>query len=196
MSALETSLSLNSPVEVWTLIDTYLLGCVRSFELLYETETNYLGNLMYPGVEYGCNISTGVYKYSQFKVGNEIFGSQGSQSRRSSYIIAKWCSSTGTQIETSNLRPAHVISYFKHSVSVQGSLKPHVFAFVEWFKPCATRNLLGNAAQVWCHDLFEPLGPPSYLPLLRIESKFVAAVDKLQEETVLAVMPLQYRIYL
>ena len=43
MSALETSLSLYFPVEVWTLIDTYLLGGVRSFELLDETETNYLG---------------------------------------------------------------------------------------------------------------------------------------------------------
>ena len=79
---------------------------------------------------------------------------------------------------------------------VQNSLQPHYFATVEWFKPHASCDALGNPTKVWCHDLFEPLGPASYLPLQRVESKFVAAIHRLHEETVLIVMPLQQKTYL
>lgn len=186
------------PVELWTYVDIYKMGGVTSFDLLPEAERDYLGacyRKMYPGVEYRSGISSAVYKYSQFNLSDEVFGSQGSRSKRSSYILAKWCG-RGTQIETNNLRPACVQYYFKHSVSVDGSFKSHFFAFVEWFKAHDSRHLLGGPTEIWCHDLFEPLGPASFLPVQRIESKFVAAVDKLSEETVLVVMPLSQKIFL
>jgi hypothetical protein len=115
---------------------------------------------MYVGGEFQSEISSAVYKYSQFSVGN----SQDTRSKRSSYILAKWCGSNA-QIDDSYLRPAKVLYYFKHSLTIQNSLQPHLFAAVEWFKPHASRNILGNPLEEWCHDLFEPLGPASYLPL-------------------------------
>lgn len=156
---------------------------------MYLSETY---KAMYPSASAESNISSGVYKYSQFKLGNEIFGSQGTRSKRSSYILARWYRCTGVL----SLRPAHVLYYFKHSAKVHASLQPHFFAAVQWFKPHPTRDTLGNPLELWCHDLFEPQGPSSYLPLQSNESKFVAAVHKLQVETLLIVMPLQLKTYL
>ena len=69
--------------------------------------------------------------------------------------------------------------FFQHSISVGGSFKFHLFAVVEWFKPHPSKNSLGEPTEVWCYDLFEPFGTASYLPVQRINTAFVAAVDKL-----------------
>ena len=62
------------------------------FELLDESETQYLSecyNAMYPGAGTSVSgISSGIYKYSQFRLSNELFGSQSTRSKRSSYILA------------------------------------------------------------------------------------------------------------
>ena len=182
----------------WTFIDIYELGGVKSTEILNEMETSYLCesyNAMYPGNEYtSSSISSAIHKHSQLKVGEMIYGSQGTRTKRSSYILAGWCGSGGT-IDSKNLRPAQVKYFFRHSVPVARSLKFHLFAAVEWFKSHPSRNSLGNSVELWCYDLFESFGPASYLPVQRIQTRFVAAIDKLDVETLLVVMPLQQKIY-
>lgn len=184
----------------WTFTSVYELGGIKSTELLGKMETDYLCrcyNVMYPDSEYtSTSISCATHKYSHIKVGDIIYGSQGTRTKRSSYILAQWCACGGT-IDTATLRPAQVKHFFQHTVLVSGSLKTHIFAEVEWFKPHLSRNSLGMPVEVWCYDLFEPFGPASYLPVQRICSRFVAAIDKLSvnAEILLIVMPLQQKTY-
>ena len=94
------------------------------------------------------------------------------------------------------MRPAQIKHFFQHSISVGGSFKFHLFVVVDWFKPHPSKNSLGEPTEVWCYDLFEPFGTASYLPVQRINTAFVAAVDKLDVETLLIVMPLPQKIYI
>ena len=92
---------------------------------------------MYPDNNYhSSSISSAIHKYSHLKVGNMLYGSQGTRTKRSSYILAGWCGEGGV-IETSSLRPTQIKHFFQHSISVGGSFKFHLFAVVEWFKPHA-----------------------------------------------------------
>lgn len=170
-----------------------------SSQFMEEPELSYLAqcySCMYPGTAYtGRNISAAIQKYSQIRVGNEIFGSQNSRTKRSSYILAKWCGRNGV-INTSSLRPACVSYFFKHSIMVHGSFKAHCFAAVQWFEHHPSRNYLGDPVELWCYNLFESLGPASYLPVQRIQSKFVAGRDTFQEETLLVVMPLNQKVFI
>ena len=87
-SASKTALSPDFMVQLWSFTEIYLLGGVKSFELLNSTEAVYLSdcyNAMYPRAEHrATNISSAIQKYSQFKLSEEVFGSQGSRSKRSS----------------------------------------------------------------------------------------------------------------
>ena len=73
---------------------------------------------------------------------------------------------------------------------------PHIFSVVNWFESHPSRNLLGDPVELWCHELHESIGPASFLPIQRIYSKFVAAVDKFDEETLLVVMPLTQKVFI
>ena len=142
------------------------------------------------------NISAAVQKYSQVKVGNEVYGSQNSRSKRSSYILAKWCGRNGAINDSSCLRPACITYFAKHVVRVDGRMIPHIFSVVNWFESHPSRNLLGDPVELWCHELHESIGLASFLPIQRIYSKFVAAVDKFDEETLLVVMPLTQKVFI
>lgn len=78
------------PVKLWSFNDIYQLGGVKSFELLQESDLGKCYEVMYPGSE-SCrsSLSLAVYKYSQFKLANELFGSQCTRSKRSSYVLAR-----------------------------------------------------------------------------------------------------------
>lgn len=133
---------------------------------------------IYPGELYSqSNISAAVQKYSQVKVGNEVYGSQNSRSKRSSYIMAKWCGRSAAIDDSSCLRPASIAYFIKHAVQINGSMKARIFAVVHWFEYHPSRYLLGDPVELWC-QLHESLGPASFLPIQRIHSKFVAAIDK------------------
>ena len=91
--------------------------------------------MIYPGEIYlHSNISAAVRKYSQIKIGNEVYGSQNSRSKRSSYILAKWCGRNGAVDDSASLRPASIDYFIKHTVQVDGCMVPHIFAVVNWFE--------------------------------------------------------------
>lgn len=167
----------NFPQKRWLSTDIYHPGGVMSSEFLEGPELMNLARCyfaMYPSEDYSQdNISAAVQKYSQIKVGNEVLGSCNSRSKRSFYILAKWCGRRGI-IDTSCLRPACISHFIKHFVKVCGSMKAHYFAVVNWFEFHPSRHLLGDPVELWCSDLYELFGPASYLPVQRIYSKFVA----------------------
>ena len=189
----------NFPQELWSFLEIYSPGGVMSTDFMERFELEYLAECycsMYPGETYShSNLSAGVQKYSQMKVGSEIFGSQNSRSKRSSYIRARWCGRNG-RIDASSLRPGVVSHFIKHSVSIGGMFKPHYFAVVDWFESHPSKDLLGAPIELWCHDLHEAFGPASFLPVQRIYSKFVGAIDKITDETMLVVMPLPQKVFI
>lgn len=79
---------------------------------------------------------------------------------------------------------------------VEGCFKAHLFAVVQWFEHHPFRNRLGDPVELWCYDLYESIGPASYLPVQRIQSKFVAGKDVFNQETLLVVMPLQQKVFI
>ena len=73
------------------------------------------------------------------------------------------------------------------------------FACVRWFQRHPPRFHYGELAvipEIWCANLFECLAPASFLPVQRISRKFVAGYDKVGNENVLFVMPLEKRVLL
>ena len=159
------------PQNLWSFLDTYIPGGVMSKEFLELFELRYLAECncnMYHCANYysQSNISAAVHKYTQVKVGGEIFGSHMSRSKRSSYIRAKWCGISG-KIDTSSLRPGVVSHFIQHSINIGGSFKPHYFAVVDWFKSHPSRNLLGDPIELWCHDLHEQFGPAYHFYLYK-----------------------------
>lgn len=119
--------------ELWSFLDIYHPGGVTTSDMMDDPELTYLAecySIMYPGELFSpMNISAAVQKYSPIKVGHEMFGSQNSRSKRSSYILANWCGRNGV-IDTSSLRPASISYFIKHSVRVNNCMKPHYFAIV------------------------------------------------------------------
>ena len=185
--------------ELWSFTDMYQPGGVMSTEVLNEPELSYLAecyNVMYPEGQYSAsNIASLIYKYSQIKVCEELYGSHNTRTTRSSYVLGRWCGRNG-RIDTTFLRPGRVSFYFKHSLLQHGIFKPHYFAFVLWYEEHPSKELLGKPIEIWCHDIFEALGPASFLPVQRIYTKFVAGTDKIDQETLLFVMPLHQKIFM
>ena len=187
------------PTELWSFTDMYQPGGVMSTEVLNEPDLSYLAecyNVMYPEGQYSAsNIASLIYKYSQIKVCEELYGSHNTRTTRSSYVLGRWCGRNG-KIDTTSLRPGRVSFYLKHSILHCGVFKPHYFAFVLWYEEHPSKELLGKPIEIWCHDIFEALGPASFLPVQRIYSKFVAGTDEIDQETLLFVIPLHQKIFI
>lgn len=139
-------------------------------------------------------LSRFVTQYKQVQANGLLWGSQNSLSRRSSYILAGWCSMNGKIDGSSvNLRPGLVSYYFKHVISgTPQSTQPvtHIFVCVQWYARHSAQNLFGYPVEVWCSNLFEISGPAQFLPFNRIHSQFIAGFYKMDNgESVLCVCP-------
>ena len=133
--------------------------------------------------------------YTYMKNGITVYGSIGSRSKRSCYILAAWCGKDGHMDKTTEeLRPGHVMNYFQHNYTMLGNTKSHIFAFVKWYQHYQSHH--ATSSQVWCANLYEPFGPASFLLVQRIHSQFVAASTKLNDESVLYICPLQQKVFL
>ena len=79
---------------VWTAVELYITGGKKSLEFLDDDHVSYpylakSYKAMYSGQQQGENTSPLIQKHS---LGN---GSLGSQSKRSSFILAAWCGQDG-----------------------------------------------------------------------------------------------------
>ena len=61
--------------------------------------------------------------------------------------------------------------------------------FINWYQNHPERFYFGKPMKVCCKDLFEQLGPASFIPVQRICSKFVPAIDKIKGENVVCPLP-------
>lgn len=75
------------------------------------------------------------------------------------------------------------------------SFKAHYFAVVEWFESHRSKNHFGSPIELWCYDMYESLGPATFLPVQRIKIKFVAGKEYINSESLLVVMPMQQNVF-
>ena len=63
------------------------------------------------------------------------------------------------------------------------------FAVVTWPQVHPAKDSVGKPVEVWCYDLFEPDPINCFIPLDNIRSRVIIAIDRLEEERVLFVIP-------
>ena len=145
-------------------------------------------------------ITSACCKYVSIKVNGKQIGAYTSRSRASSIVLALWKSNlfgypllSDTELEGTNptelLRAARINHFIYHSVSVRGSVSYYLSVSLSWYQ-CHPKLLsLGKPLTVWCHDLFEPGGVHSIVPIELIKHRTVSLVDSVDGETVLIVNP-------
>ena len=92
----------------------------------------------------------------------------------------------------SKFRPVKIHHFAKLSIQVRehAQVQYLVVAHVSWYFPHPDQNKLGKPAQVWCRNMFERYGLHSYLPVDKIMSRCVYCVRRIQNESVMIVVPL------
>ena len=132
-------------------------------------------------------------RYASVEFCGERYCSLDSRSEHSSYVIAPWVG-VGGQInpDTPDARPAVVWYYMKQNICIHGQWKTLVMAYVSWFQKHPDRHMCqSGTTEIWCKDIFKPLGAASFLPVQRIQCKFVGTVQTWKTENVLFVSPLE-----
>lgn len=182
--------------------NTASFSCISPHRMDYldDDELNFLMHsysAFLQGVEFQ-NGTTIFDRYAGVEFLGERYGSLDSRSERSSYIIAPWVGVNGNiDPTTCNARPGVVSYYVKQNVFLDGEWRTLIMARVNWFQEHPERhNHRSGTTEIWCKDIFEPLGPASFMPVQRIQCKFVGTVQKWKRENVLFVLPLERNMYL
>ena len=93
---------------------------------------------------------------------------------RSCYILANWNDNgqIDPSLNPSDYTPDRVLYYALHSMVVDGEIKQHLFARVEWYLEHPEKESLGKPLQIWYNGLFHPRSPASFIPVQRIANRF------------------------
>lgn len=94
-----------------------------------------------------------------------------------------------------DLRPGVIEFFMEQIIKVNGKSVCCLLAVVRWFESHPSRRLLGAPVELWCKDLFELEGSPSFVPVKRLHGRFVPVFDVVQQEHVLVVCPLQHKLH-
>ena len=118
-------------------------------------------------------------------------GSYHSRSRNTATMMVSWNKDLFCSGLASENRPARINYFAEHNVLINGKLFSHILFSASWFKhrPDPDRNYFGQPVTVWECDIFELFGCHSTIPVQLIESRTVSCLYKLNEESVLLVVP-------
>lgn len=182
--------------------NTALFSCISPHRMDYldDDELNFLSHsysVFLQGFEF--QNGTAIFdRYAGVEFLGERYGSLDSRSERSSYVIAPWVGANGNiDPATCDARPGVVSYYVKQNVFLDGEWRTLIMARVNWFQEHPDRHMhQSGTTEIWCKDIFEPLGPASFIPVQRIQCKFVGTVQKWKRENVLFVLPLERNMYL
>ena len=86
-------------------------------------------------------------------------------------------------------RAARINYFCKHSVTIEGVDKTHLFANLSWFLYHPKHTQLGKPISIWYHDLFEARGVHSFLPVKLIKCCCVSLTDVIDNEEVFVTVP-------
>lgn len=94
-------------------------------------------------------------------------------------LWAKQDGSIGSESATTTWRPDKVLYYFTHQYITDGSYKEHVFAAVYWYSEHFCCSMYGKPLEIW-KDEHIPEGPAMFLPIHKVECRFVTVYSKFQ----------------
>ena len=119
----------------------------------------------------------------------------GSQLNGSSFILAKWADryDGNINVDAKDRRPGMLLYFLKQTLTINDRVCTFCFARVNWFQYHPNRFHCGSSdviPEVWCANVFDSFGPSSFVPIQRMCGKFVPAYNKLHDENVLYVLPM------
>ena len=128
-------------------------------------------------------------------LGEEVFGSLQSRHKRSSYVMAYWNTANGSiidEIGTGELTPGIVQKFIIHNLIVGDESRLHLLALVKWLLPLADplRYYCGKPVEAWGCDMYDDFGPSAFMPIQRINCKFVRADGNLSGKYVSFICPI------
>ena len=138
-------------------------------------------------------------KYASVEFASECYGSRFSRLNCSSHVLARWAGRFDRMVdlELPGERPGIIEYFVRQSITYDEQSHTFCFAFVRWFQYHPQRFHCGTdgiVPEVWCSNLFESLGPASFVPIQRLSRKFVAGYDKLALKMYYLSCPLGKRI--
>jgi len=89
-----------------------------------------------------------------------------------------------------NSKPGRVKFYFEHSFDIGKKQYRHCFACVQWFKEFQDITPFRNPLSVFYAKVFKLPGAATFIPVQRIQSRFIAINEKHQNFDLLIVCPL------
>ena len=139
------------------------------------------------------NIATVGRCYRSVVIYGKQLGIHRSRSAQSSIVMCTWNSdlfSCSTAPESGTGHRAARINYFlEHVATIHGESRSHLLVSLPWFRYHPKNMDFGKPVTVWYHDLFEPHGSHSLVPVQFIKSRAIALIDELDDESVQFVVP-------
>lgn len=133
-------------------------------------------------------------KCSSICLRGEVYGSNQSRHKRSSFVMAYWHSTDGKIIEevgSGELRPGVIQYFLQHNLIVDDESRVHLFAKVLWLAslPNMYRYHCGKPVELWRQNVFDTFGPSAFIPVQRISCKYICADGMLLNKCVSYICP-------
>ena len=93
------------------------------------------------------------------------------------------------------LRFGQVEFYFRQNIQINGEISNIIMAFVNWHHHHPRKDFYGEPVEIWTSSLYEAYGPASFIPVSRIKNISAVCPTLIDNEQVLAVVPLNRKIY-
>lgn len=182
----------------WDISDGIFAQSLKSCSLTSD-ETRHLHEFYSVLYSTEFDVCTSVQEGKNLYLNGSVMGSKHSRSVRSSYIMAYWCNDDGTiAVDNSDLtpHPGQIIKFCKHCIIVDGIVKCHFLAKVQWYKRLSdsVRYVYGKPIEAWSSDVYVQDGPSSYIPVHMIKSRFVFVKTRLFNKNVIVVSPRERHI--
>ena len=171
----------------------YRLCCFNSDEII-QLQSTY--SKLYPSLNLRSGyVNTTYKKYSFLCVGEERLSS-GMESRlyKHARVMASWVGNEG-EISLGITRPGRVKFYFEHSFEIDDKQYRHCFACVQWFKEYPNDTPFRNPLSVFYAKVFKHPGAATFIPVQRLQSRFIAINDKHKNVDTVIVCPLVQRAF-
>ena len=68
-------------------------------------------------------------------------------------------------------------------------------AKVKWLQQHPDKNKMGKPVEMWYYDRFQPIGPGSFIPLIRIHQLYIMCKCNIDGEQVLVINPIRKKVF-
>ena len=116
--------------------------------------------------------------------------------KTSAYIQACWVGEDGKISNSSELCVGRIEYFFCQKLLVGNDYIDINMANVKWCQEHSAKQKYSNPVEIWCSGLFKPFGPGTFMPVERIKEICIACNISIDGEEVIAVNPMQKKVFL